>query len=103
MSAFVVLAMAGVNPAFTIAPRPITINPSVGVSREEDNSVDVVLAKKSSGGSGTTTVSKVKTPDQVRKVEQYRRENENARETIAQADAYFDTRTAVGSRSFRHR
>ncbi|MGL3104671.1 hypothetical protein [Bradyrhizobium sp. BR 1432] len=88
---FVVLATAGVNPTFTIAPRPITINPSVGVSREEDNSVDVVLAKKSSGGSGTTTVSKVKTPEQVRKVEQYRRENEDARQTIAQADAYFDT------------
>ncbi|WP_456843599.1 hypothetical protein [Bradyrhizobium sp. USDA 4510] len=88
---FVVLATAGINPTFTIAPRPITINPSVGVSREEDNSVDVVLAKKSSGGSGTTTVSKVKTPDQVKKVEQYRRENENARQAIAQADAYLDT------------
>lgn len=85
---FVVLATAGVNPTFTIAPRPITINPSVGVSREEDNSVDVVLAKKSSGGGGATTVSKVKTPEQTTKVEQYRRESDQARQTIAQADAF---------------
>ena len=87
---FVVLATAGVNPTFTIAPRPIIINPSVAVSREEDNSVDVVLAKKSSGG-GTTTVSKVKTPEQVKKVEQYRKENDDARQKIAQADAFLDT------------
>ncbi|BAC47555.1 blr2290 [Bradyrhizobium diazoefficiens USDA 110] len=84
---FVVLATAGINPTFTIAPRPVTINPSVGVSREEDNSVDVVLAKRSSGGGGSTTVSKVKTPEQTTKVDGYRRENEQARQRIAEADA----------------
>lgn len=88
---FVVLATAGINPTFTIAPRPIAINPSLGVSREEDNSVDVVLAKRSSGGGGSTTVAKVKTPEQAKKVEQYRKESEEARKTIAQADAFLDT------------
>lgn len=66
---FVVTTNAGLAPVFTLAPRAITLNPSVSVSREEDNSVDVAFAKKSTGpGGGSTTVTRDTTPQQKQKI-----------------------------------
>jgi hypothetical protein len=62
---FVLTTTAGASPVFTIVPKPIVVNPSLSVSREEDNSVDVVLAKKKGAGSPVyvRTLSAIQTSD----------------------------------------
>lgn len=84
---FVVISNAGLNPVFTIVPRPIVLNPSVSVSREEDNSVDVVLAKPAKSA-GPTVVVKILTPRQLAQIDEAQRQRDEAKLKLEKATSF---------------
>ena len=93
---FVVTTNAGVAPVFTLAPRAITLNPAISVSREEDNSVDVVFGKKATGqGGGATTVAKDTTPQQKQKMAELARVRDAGSKQAVLANEYLKSAEAT--------
>lgn len=88
---FAVTSTAALNPVFTIVPKPVTLNPSVSVSREEDNSVDVVLAKPAAKASGPTIVVKVLTPEQLAQIAKEQKQRDDAKQKLDKAEAFLSS------------
>jgi hypothetical protein len=81
---FVITAGAGISGEFTIVPKPITLNPALAVTREEDNSVQVALAAPEPA-EGAEVVSKVTSPSQRREIARLQEQRREGQRKIAEA------------------
>ena len=82
---FALATSAGVSPIFTIVPKPIVLNPSIAVSRLEDNIVDVVLAKRK--GAGAPVYARTASVRQLQRIADLQTKQISARQTADRAAA----------------
>lgn len=80
---FALATSAGVSPVFTIVPKPIVLNPSIAVSRLEDNIVDVVLAKRK--GAGAPIYARTVSAKQLEKITKLQAEKDAAQQAVSRA------------------
>lgn len=87
---FVVAMGAGINGEFTIVPRPITLNPALAVTREEDNSVQVALAAPEPS-EGAEVARKVPSAAQRREIARLEEQKREGQRQVAEAQRFFSS------------